>query len=168
MRILKRIVLTGACLTLLVALSVLALIAIAPWLDGPILHIAGGPFADESVAFSQLDAPTLKSAQMVEVEVRDISRPSITIGVLVLDSAIFLPATLRPEEKLWPKAIQDDPRIRIRYQDKTIDAFAHKVEDRELHQKLSELGAQKYSASYFEPDKTWYFMVSQSAQRADG
>lgn len=156
MRIVKIVGLLLVCLLLLVGV----LLTAAPWFDGPILHLAGGPFKQLSVDYSGLKPASLKDAGTIEVEVQGISRPSIMVGVLVHDDDVFIPATLKPDEKIWPAAIEKDPRIRIRHNDLVVDAFAHRVSDESLHQTLSDLGAQKYRASYFVPDKTWYFKVS--------
>ena len=157
---LKSIALAGASLILLVALALGLLLVFAPWLDGPVLHIAGGPFSQVPVDFSELKPARLRDAPVVEIEVQNLPRPSIMIGVLVLRNEIFVPATLSPEEKRWPKAIENDPRIRLRFENKVVDAFAYRVTDHDLHRTLSELGAEKYGASYFQPEKTWYFRVT--------
>lgn len=161
MKALKIIVL----LVLSVGLFIAGLITVAPWLDGPVLHIAGGPFKQGSVDFSELDLASLPEVPYIEIEVQGIPRPAITVGVLMLENAVFVPATLTPSEKLWPAAIEQDPRIRVRHADKVVDAFAYRVRDPELHRVLSELGARKYRASYFVPEQTWYFSVS--AQRRE-
>lgn len=163
MTTLKKIALVVASLLFLLAFCVGALVAAAPWLDGPVLQIAGGPFKQPSVDFSTLAPAKLQDAQVVEIEVKGLSRPSVTVGVLVFQEEIFVPATLQPDEKRWPKAIEDNPQIRMRHGNEVVDAFAYRVLDRDLHQQLCELGAQKYEASYFQPDRTWYFRISETA-----
>ncbi len=148
-------------IVLLLALTIGTLLVIAPWLDGPILHIAGGPFKQAAVPFNALDSDTLQNAGIVELEVKDLDRPSVTVGVLVLDEKIYIPATLTPEEKRWPKAIENNPRVRLRHDGTVIEGFAYRLHDQPLHQTLSRLGAEKYDPSYFQPEDTWYFRVDE-------
>ncbi len=154
----KRLLICGysaATLTFVVG----TLLVVAPWMDGPLLHLAGGPFKQDSVPFSALDPASLEQASIVELEVQGIPRPSVTVGVIVADGNIYLPATLNPQEKLWPKAIVLNPAVRIRYADKVIEGFAIKVEDESQRRRLSRLGAEKYNPSYFQLDRTWYFRL---------
>ena len=148
-----------ALLLLSIAIIVGGLILYAPRLDGPILHLAGGPFKQASVDFAELDLKSLPETPYIQIEVQDIARPSITVGVLTLKDAVFVPATLTPSEKRWPAALEQDPRIRIRHNDKVVEAYAYRVREPDLHRKLSVLGAQKYRASYFVAENTWYFRV---------
>ena len=132
-------------------------IAIAPYLDGPVNRIAGGPFKQEAIDFSALEPKFLANQSVVELEVNLDTRPSVEVAVVVHDAKIYIPATLRPEEKRWPKAILADPNVKLRSEGTVVNAVAHRVQDLKLHQKLSELGAQKYSQSYFIPENTWFF-----------
>ena len=155
----KRLLLVCATLVLLTGIGIGVLVAVAPWLDGPVLHVAGGPFKQTSVPYSQLNLAALADAGSVEIEVRGLPRPSILVGVLVRDGVPYVPATLRPEEKRWPAALLEDPRMRLRSNGVVVDVIAERVTDSVLHRTLSEQGASKYAPSYFEPDRTWYFRL---------
>ena len=144
---------------LFIGLMIGIALLIAPWLDGPVTRIAGGPFKQVSES-GPPPAKSLASLANIELEVMLNSRPSVTVAVIVHEGEVYLPATLKPAEKRWPKAIIDDARIRVRFADHVYDYYANKVTDQTLHNSLSAVGAIKYSRAYFMPEKTWFFHLT--------
>ncbi len=144
---------------LFIGLMIGITLLIAPWLDGPLTRIAGGPFKQVSESGTP-PVDSLASLATIELEVMLNSRPSVTVAVIVHESEVYLPATLKPAEKRWPRAIIDDSRIRVRFADHVYDYYAHKVNDQTLHKVLSAVGASKYSRAYFIPEKTWFFHLT--------
>ena len=170
MRGMKRLLTAVAGFLLAVAAVVGALVLVAPWLDGPVNRIAGGPFKQASLDGRFASAAALEMAPGVELEVGLDSRPSVNVAVIVHDGVIYVPATLDPAAKRWPRAIEDNPAVRIRTGGAVFDAHASRVTDATLHATLAALGAAKYSAGYFEPERTWFFelqpVISDRAGRA--
>ena len=159
MKYLKYLVTIIGGLGLVVAILIGVTLLMAPWLDGPVTRIAGGPFKQVSESGTP-PADSLASLANIELEVMLNSRPSVTVAVIVHEGEVYLPATLKPAEKRWPKAIIDDSRIRVRFADHVYDYYANKVTDQTLHQALSAVGASKYSRAYFIPEKTWFFHLT--------
>ena len=159
MKYLKYIAATVGSIGLIIGLLIGVTILIAPWLDGPVTRIAGGPFKQPSET-GVLPADSLTSLATIELEVMLSSRPSVNVAVIVHEGEVYLPATLKPAEKRWPKAIIDDARIRVRFADRVYDYYANKVNDQSLHLALSAVGASKYSRAYFIPEKTWFFHLT--------
>ncbi len=146
------------------AVSVFLLLGItlllAPGFDGPLSRIAGGQFQQASETHP-VDAQKLKDLANIELEVNLPSRSSVTVAVVVHNNKIYLPATLTPSEKRWPNAILKDPGIRIRVDGKVYDFNAYRVTETRLHKQLSDMGAEKYSRSYFIPENTWFFQLQE-------
>lgn len=156
MKALKYSLVAIVSLVMLISAVIGVLVLLAPGFDGPISRIAGGPFSQQS-EHQSIDPIKLVELSNLELEVQLVTRPSVTVAVLVSENQIYVPATLRPDEKRWPKAILRDPRVRIRVTGQVFDFNAHRVADESLHQKLSKLGAEKYSPGYFMPENTWFF-----------
>lgn len=159
MRVLKIVAVGFGVLIMCVVVLIGVTLAIAPMLDGPVNRIAGGPFKQPAVAFSVLDPAALVDESVIEIEVKLESRPSVEVAVLVDEAKIYVPATLQPAEKRWPKAIAADPRVRLRARGRVVDAQAVRVTDDALHQRLARIGASKYSESYFRPEDTWFYEI---------
>ena len=138
-------------------------VALAPWMDGPITRIAGGPF-QQAADPGKPDLDKLEEAGSVELEVQLETRPSVTVAIIVHENVTYVPSTLRPAEKRWPRAILNDPAVRIRTDGKVYAYYAYKVVDQQLHQALSRLGAKKYSENYFKPENTWFFRLTEVAK----
>ncbi len=146
----------------LVALTIAVLAGVAPWLDGPVHMIAGGPFQQsaEPDTTAGADPALLVATGTIELEVNLERRPSVNVAVLVLDGEIYVPATLNPEEKRWPRAILEDHNVRIRTRGQVHRYLATRVAAPDLHDRLAQMGAEKYSQGYFEPENTWFFHLT--------
>ncbi len=158
--VLRRVLLGFGAFAGAIAVIIGLTVALAPWMDGPISRIAGGPF-QQAVGPGQPDLDKLQEAASVELEVQLETRPSVTVAIIVLDNVAYVPSTLRPAEKRWPRAILNDPAVRIRTAGKVYAYNAYKVVDQQLHQALSRLGAKKYSEDYFKPENTWFFRLTE-------
>ena len=98
----------------ILAAVALSVFLYAPYADGPLGplgYIAGGRlhgpvevFPDDPTAWAEL--PT------VELETNPTDPRSVTVGLLVVDGVAFVPATLSPETKRWPRDVGRDASVR--------------------------------------------------------
>ena len=144
-----------------VAVAIGAVFALAPYADGPLGLIPGGPFHGAATGGPEPDWEALAGdARTIELEVNPEAPRSLTMGIVVHGGQLYLPATLVPERKRWPREVAADPRVRIRVDGRIYERRAQRVDDPELVQELIERGAEKYSPNFFAPDRTWFYRLA--------
>jgi hypothetical protein len=131
----------------------------SPYWDGPFTRIPGGAFSGEPYRGPEPDWGDVADRGTVELQVDPGQPHSVTVGVVELGGEVFVPATLRPDEKRWSLALLDDPRAVLRVDGRLFERVAERVDDPGLFADLIDRAKQKYNPSYFEPDKTWFFRL---------
>ncbi len=124
---------------------------------GPLGLLPGGRLRGVEHQGPEPDWSDLAEWRTVELQVDPGSPHSVNVGLLVHAGRPFVPATLRPAEKRWPRAIAEDARVVLRIQGTLFPRTARRVSDAVLTAALLEAGQLKYDPSYFEPDRTWFF-----------
>ena len=133
----------------------------APYADGPIGpfgYIAGGRL-DGPVAVFPDDPSVWADLLTVELETNPKDPRSVTVGLLVVDGVAFVPATLTPNTKRWPRDVERDGNVRVRVDGRIYRARATRIHDPRLHERLANAGQRKYQPSFFDPERTWFYRL---------
>ncbi len=150
----------GGGIGILVAVA-LAVFLYAPYADGPVGplgYIAGGRLQGPVEVFP--DDPSAWADRLtVELETNPTDPRSVTVGLLVVDGVAFVPATLRPDTKRWPRDVERDANVRVRVDGRIYRARVTRIRDPRLHERLANAGQHKYDPSFFDSERTWFYRL---------
>ena len=144
---------------ILVSTTAVALFAVGCLPIGPVGLISGGQLRGIVHEGPEPNWSEWQNVRIVELQVDPESPRSVNVGFFVDDGQPFVSATLRPDEKRWPRAISNDPHVVLRIEGKLYPRLAQRVVDEHLRVRLLEAGRRKFDPSYFETDRTWFFKL---------
>ena len=136
--------------------------------DGPIGPIPGGAMSGEpggelALAF---DHPL---GAVIELQVNTATPRSLTVGALPHEGAVYVPAILA-ESKGWPREVEEDPRVVVRWEGKLYPHEAVRVRDPltldALRQKILAADTGSNAERLADPD-TWFFRLEAPARGED-
>jgi hypothetical protein len=166
MRALKWVggVLLGVVLAL--ALTVGTLLVIAPFSDGPIAVIPGGPLeAGELIEEPVTDWSFATAVDTIEMQLVADDDRSRTTWILVHEGAAFIPCTLGfPPGKAWHLLAVEDGRAFVRVEGKRYPVSLVRVEDAALQAELAAVSSAKYPPAPGSDEGSWYFALRHRAE----
>ena len=129
---------------------------------GPIGMLPGGRLSGDAAGRSAPDLGRLGSLETIEIQVRPDRPRSVTTWVVVVDSAVHIPADFMLPFKRWPHLVLEDPRVTLRIDGFLYPGRATRVESASRITELRLAVAAKYDVA---PDSlaassdVWFFRV---------
>ncbi len=144
-----------------IALLIGAVVLYAPFHDGPLAFIPGGPLeAGELVSQPVPDWSFASSVQVIEMQLVADDNKSRTTWILVSEAVAFIPCTLGyPPGKHWHHLAVEDGRALVRVEGKRYPVTLRRVEDPELLETLAAANSAKYPPAPGSDEGSWYFRL---------
>jgi hypothetical protein len=139
------------------ALALGSVFALAPYADGPIGPIPGGPMSGR-VRDGLRDVSALASRRSLELQVNPRKPRARTVWLLVLDGSLYVPAAFAARKR-WPGEAVADGRVVIRVDGDLYERQAVRVTDPSLRASLFEAMTRKYAAPAAGDPRTWFFRL---------
>jgi hypothetical protein len=153
-------------IVLVIALVIGAAYLVAPFKDGPIAFIPGGPL-ESGELISQLvaDWSFATSLETIEMQLFADDDKSRTTWILVHQGSAFIPCTLGfPPGKGWHFLAVEDGRALVRIEGKRYPVTLAKVEDPAMQEALAAVSAAKYPPAPGSDKGSWYFELQHRAE----
>ena len=143
------------------ALLIGAVVLYAPFHDGPLAFIPGGPLqSGELVSQRVPDWSFATSVQLIEMQLVADDNRSRTTWILVHEEVAFIPCTLGyPPGKNWHHLAVEDGRALVRVADKRYSVTLRKVVDAQMLETLAAANSAKYPPAPGSDEGSWYFRL---------
>ncbi len=147
---------------LAIALVISAVLLVAPFNDGPIAFLPGGPLeSGELIREPVADWSFATSLETIEMQLIADDDRSRTTWILVRGRSAFIPCTLGfPPGKSWHRLALDDGRAVVRIAGRRYPVTLVKVEDPAAQATLAAVSAAKYPPAPGSDAGSWYFRLA--------
>lgn len=166
-RRLRRAVRWTALATVWSLASLVAVAALARYMDGPLGPFPGGPLRRGALVEAEKVTTAMGQRPTVELQLWEPPR-SRTTWIVEYDGQLYIPCLLMGPWKQWPQEAMESSRALIRSGDRLYSRDLVRVEDPEIHEKVLERMVEKYGIDVPSPDDVWFFRLERPFEAIAG
>ena len=163
----RRIARWGAWATVWSLGLLIALAALARFMDGPLGPFPGGPLEWGTLVDSSKVTTAIGHRSTIELQLFDPAL-SRTTWIVEHDGELYVPCLMAGSWKQWPFQAMEDGRALIRAGDRLYSRDLVRVRDTSLHAAVLERLGEKYGVEVDDPEDVWLFRLERPFEAVAG